>query len=372
MSESNSSINSKDQPSKKGSSALLTLSLAFKSIGIIFGDIGTSPLYDPPTDPQDVYGALSLIIWSLTIVPLIKYVFIVLQADDHGEGGTFALYSLLSRHSGISVRGNENSDDLMIANYDNMSIISSKEHPNFIKRSKTVQSILLGVVLLGSSLVMSDGLLTPAISVISAVEGMAVPAPGLTPAIVPISCIILVLLFLVQQFGTAKVGNLFAPIVSLWFISIASVGIWNITYHPEIFQAYNPYYAINYFIRNKGSGFTDLGGVLLAITGVEALFADLGHFNRRAIQISFPSFVYIPLVLVYTGQAARLVLDPTLVSNTFWLTTPSNPGVYWFVFILAILATIIASQAMISATFSLIYQSMQLDCFPNVKVRFSI
>ncbi|CAG8587554.1 16593_t:CDS:2, partial [Dentiscutata heterogama] len=277
-------------------SALLTLSLAFKSIGIIYGDIGTSPLYvftgifsDPPTDPQDVYGALSLIIWSLTIVPLIKYVFIVLRADDNGEGGTFALYSLLCRHSGLSVRGNENSDDLTIANYDTMSIISSKEHPNFIKRSKTVQSILLIVVLLGSSLVMSDGLLTPAISVISAVEGMEIPVPSLQSAVVPLSC-------------------------------------------------------------------------------VEALFADLGHFNRRAIQISFPCFVYIPLVLVYSGQAARLIIDPNVIGNTFWKTTPDHPAVYWIVFILAILATIIASQAMISATFSLIYQSMQLDCFPEVKV----
>ncbi|CAG8664424.1 1490_t:CDS:2, partial [Scutellospora calospora] len=197
--------------------------------------------------------------------------------------------------------------------------------------------------------------------------GMAVPVPSLTPAIVPISCVILVILFLLQQFGTDKVGNLFAPIVSLWFIAIASVGIWNISQYPEILKAYNPYYAFDYFIRKKDSGFTDLGGVLLAITGVEALFADLGHFNQKAIQISFPCFVYIPLVLVYTGQAARLVLDPNVIVNTFWLTTPSNLGIYWTVFVLAILATIIASQAMISATFSLIHQSMQLDCFPNVK-----
>ncbi|KAF0539161.1 potassium transporter [Gigaspora margarita] len=215
---------------------------------------------------------------------------------------------------------------------------------------------------------MSDGLLTPAISVISAVEGMAVPAPNLTPAIVPISCVILIVLFLLQQFGTGKVGTLFAPIVFLWFLAIACVGIWNISQYPEIFGAYNPYYAFDYFIRKQDAGFTDLGGILLAITGVEALFADLGHFNQRAIQISFSLFVYIPLVLVYTGQAARLVLDPTVIANTFWLTTPSDPVIYWIIFILAILATIIASQAMISATFSLIYQSMQLDCFPRVKV----
>ncbi|KAF0438155.1 potassium transporter [Gigaspora margarita] len=215
---------------------------------------------------------------------------------------------------------------------------------------------------------MGDGLLTPPISVISAVEGMAVPAPSLTPAIIPISCVILIVLFLSQQFGTGKVGSLFSPIISLWFIALTSIGIWNIFKYPEIFKAYNPYYAFDYFARRKDAGFTDLGGIFLAVTGVEALFADLGHFSRASIQISFPFFVYIPLVLVYTGQAARLVLDPTLVANTFWLTIPSEPGIYWIVFILAVLATIISSQAMISATFSLIYQSMQLDCFPRVKV----
>ncbi|CAG8592508.1 34022_t:CDS:2, partial [Racocetra persica] len=211
-----------------------------KPSSVIFGDIGTSPLYvftgifkNPPTDPRDIY---------------------VLRADDNGEGGTFALYSLLSRHSGISVRGNSSPDDLTISKHDSISVSGSPEGPNFIKRSKTVQIILLGVVLIGASLVMSDGLLTPAISVISAVEGMAVSAPSLKPAIVPISCIILVVLFLLQQFGTGKVGNLFAPIVSLWFIALASVGIWNISQYPEIFKAYNPYYAFDYFIRKQDSG----------------------------------------------------------------------------------------------------------------------
>ncbi|CAG8487586.1 7306_t:CDS:10 [Dentiscutata heterogama] len=346
-----------------------------KPLSVIYGDIGTSPLYvftgifpEPPTDSRDVFGALSLIVWSLTIVVLIKYVFIVLRADDYGEGGTFALYSLLSRHSGISVRGNVNSDEDLTTIKHEDSIPIDSEGPNFIKRSIGAQTALLGVVLLGSSLVMSDGLLTPAISVISAVEGMAVIAPNLTPAIVPISCVIIVVLFLLQQFGTGKVGNLFAPIVSLWFIALASIGIWNISQNPDILRAYSPYFAFDYFIRKQDAGFTDLGGVLLAVTGVEALFADLGHFSHTAIRISFPFFVYIPLVLAYTGQAARLVLDPTVISNTFWLTIPSDPGIYWTVFVLAILATIIASQAMISATFSLIYQSMQLDCLPRVKV----
>ncbi|CAG8728306.1 6937_t:CDS:2, partial [Gigaspora rosea] len=229
---------------------------------VIYGDIGTSPLYvftgifsNPPTDSRDVYGSLSLIVWSLTIVVLIKYVLIVLRADDHGEGGTFALYSLLSRHSGISVRGNVNSDeDLTTIKHDSIPVSDSKEGPNFIKRSIHIQTALLGVVLIGSSLVMSDGLLTPAVSVISAVEGMAVPAPSLTPAIVPISCVILVILFLLQQFGTGKVGSLFAPIVFLWFLAIACIGIWNISQYPVIFAAYNPYYAFDYFIRKQDAG----------------------------------------------------------------------------------------------------------------------
>ncbi|CAG8656773.1 9558_t:CDS:10 [Gigaspora rosea] len=330
---------------KQGSSILHTLNLAFKSIGIIYGDVGTSPLIvftaifsDPPTDSRDVF-------------------------DDRGVD-KICFHS--APHSDLSVRGNE--DDLAVTKHEKIPTNDSKKGPNFIKRSIVVQNILLGVVLFGSSLVMGDGLLTPPISVISAVEGMAVPAPSLTPAIVPISCVILILLFLSQQFGTGKVGSLFSPIISLWFIAITSIGIWNISKYPEIFKAYNPYYAFDYFARRKDAGFTDLGGIFLAVTGVEALFADLGHFSRASIQISFPFFVYIPLVLVYTGQAARLVLDPTLVTNTFWLTTPSVPGIYWVVFILAVLATIISSQAMISATFSLIYQSMQLDCFPRVKI----
>ncbi|CAG8439183.1 8870_t:CDS:10 [Acaulospora morrowiae] len=357
-----------------------TMWLAFQSIGVIFGDIGTSPLYvftgifgsDPSNPPSadDVVGALSLIIWSLTIIPLFKYVIIILRADDNGEGGTFALYSLLSRYSGISVRGESRIDDLTITNYDAVSIHSvNREKPNFIKRSKTVQNILLTVVLLGTSLVLSDGLLTPAISVISAVEGIAIPAPVLTNAVVPISCVIIIALFLGQRFGTQKVGVFFAPVVSLWFISLASIGIWNISKNPSILKAYNPYYAINYFVRNGGDSFEVLGGVLLAVTGVEALYADLGHFNRHSIQISFPLFTYPPLILAYCGQASRLVLDPTVIENTFWNTLPDlNGPFYWTSFVLATFATIIASQAMISATFSLLYQAMQLDCFPRVKV----
>lgn len=362
---------------RKNIGILGTLILSFKTLGVIYGDIGTSPLYvltgifpDPPTDDRDVVGACSLIIWSLTIVPMIKYIFIVLRADDNGQGGTFALYSLLNRHSGLSVRDEQRPDDLTIVNYDTTSNHSIKENQNLIARSKFVQKFLLVVVLLGASLIMSDGLLTPAISVISAVEGITIPAPSLaTGYVVPsISSAILFVLFMVQRFGTNKVGFLFAPIVFLWFLAIACTGIWNITFYPQILKAFSPHYVFDYFIRNKGAGFERLGGVLLAITGVEALYADLGHFNRISIQLSFPCIVYPSLVLAYLGQGSRIVLDPTVVSNTFWQTVPQNAFIYWTTFVLATLATIIASQAMISATFSLVHQAMQLDCFLRVKI----
>ena len=183
------------------------------------------------------------------------------------------------------------------------------------------------------------------------------------------SAIILVL-FMVQRFGTNKVGFLFAPIVFLWLVAIASIGIWNITSYPQIMKAFSPYYLFNYFIINKGVGFVSLGGVLLAITGVEALYADLGHFNRISIQLSFPCIVYPALILAYLGQGARLVLDRTVISNTFWNTVPKHNFIYWSTLVLAILTTFIASRAMLSATFLLVHQATQLDAFPRVKVCF--
>ncbi|CAG8451996.1 12830_t:CDS:2 [Ambispora gerdemannii] len=335
--------------------------LAFQSLGIVYGDIGTSPLYvftgifdifGTPTDSRDVIGILSMIIWSLTIVPLVKYVFIVIKADDNGEGGTLALYSLLARHSGLAIHGETRKDDLNISNYDAVSIRSNKN--NFIKRSKKVQGVLLFLVIYGASLVLGDGLLTPAISVLSAVEGLEIQVP--------------MLLFIGQQYGTDKVSKCFAPIILLWLISIASIGIWNITGRPEVIKAYSPHYMFDYFTRSGLKGFEVLGGVLLALTGAEALYADLGHFNKRAIELSFIPLVYPPLVLVYMGQAARIIDDPTVVKNTFWKTIPQTGFIYWFIFVLAILATIIASQSLISATFTVIHQAMRLDCFPKVKI----
>ncbi|KAG9306759.1 hypothetical protein G9A89_005659 [Geosiphon pyriformis] len=370
----NEALESKLRPRKKVT-AIGTIILTFKSLGVIYGDLATSPLYaytgifsEAPKDPRDVYGTLSLIIWSLTIVPLIKYVFIVIRADDNGEGGTFALYSLLTRYSGLAVRGEKHEDDLKIVNYDTVSIHSAKEKSDFIARNKFVQKVLLILVLAGASLVLSDGLLTPAISVISAVEGIEISVPKLSSAVVPISCLIIVLLFLGQRFGTDRVSIVFAPIIFLWMISIGCIGIWNISKHPQILKAYNPYYCFQYFTRKGTEGFNSLAGVVLAVTGVEAMYADMGHFNRRAIQLSFPCLVYPPLILVYMGQGARLVNEPELFTNVFWLTIPQQDVIYWFIFSLAIGATIIGSQALISASFTLLHQAMQLDFFPRVKI----
>ncbi|KAF0514690.1 potassium transporter [Gigaspora margarita] len=403
------------QHSKKSNfGAYQTMALAFKALGIVFGDIGAAPMFvfpgiftGPPSD-EDVRGVVSLIVWSLTIISLIKYIFIVLRANDNGEGGAFALYSLLIRFliineflrkfspvlfwgrvsglvlhcshensiiafsdSGLSIGAEApRSDDSTIVNY------KVDRVPNFIERSKFIQNFLLIIVILGSSLLISDGMLTPAISVISAIEGFEKPLKNIISeetldmfTIIVISLKtksgILIILFFCQRFGTEKVASLFSPIVAIWFISLSVIGIINISERPEILEAIYPYYAIKYIIDK---GISHLGGVLLVFVGSEAVFADLGHFNPRSIQISFPFFVYIPLLLAYLGQGASLIKDPSIFDTTFWSSIPNNLVIYWFMLILATLTSIIAAQAMITATFSLIYQSIQLDCFPRIKI----
>lgn len=352
--------------------AYKTMAIAFKALGVVFGDIGAAPMFvftgifTGPPDEEDVRGVVSLIVWSLTTVSLIKYIFIVLRANDNGEGGAFALYSLLIRHTGLSI-GPEapRSDDSTIVNY------KVDRVPNFIERSKFIQNLLLIIVILGSSLLISDGMLTPAISVMSAIEGLEIPLKSkiskdtLDTITIVLSCGILITLFFGQRFGTEKVGSLFSPIVAIWFISLSVIGIINISERPEILKAICPYYAIKYIFD---SGINHLGGVLLVFVGSEAVFADLGHFNPRSIQIAFPLFVYIPLLLAYLGQGASLIKDPSIFATTFWNSIPHNLGAYWFMLILATMTSVIAAQAMISATFALIYQSIQLDCFPRIKI----
>ncbi|XVF21858.1 hypothetical protein REPUB_Repub12eG0125600 [Reevesia pubescens] len=352
---------------------------AFQSIGVIYGDIGTSPLYvysstfsSGINHNDDILGVLSLIFYTITLIPLIKYVFIVLRANDNGDGGTFALYSLICRYARVGLIPSQQAEDADVSNFQlelpskrlkRASILKSKlENSNFAK------FFLLIITMLGTSMVMGDGVLTPCISVLSAVGGIKQAKPSLSEdTIVWTSVGILVCLFMVQRFGTDKVGYTFAPIICVWFAFIAGIGVYNfVKFDPTVVKAINPKYIIDYFRRNKKDAWISLGGVVLAITGTEALFADVGHFTVRSVQISMCSLVYPALILAYTGQASFLRKNENLVGDTFYESIPDS--LYWPMFVVAVAAAIIASQAMISGTFSIIQQSISLGCFPRVKV----
>ncbi|GAB2231912.1 hypothetical protein Drorol1_Dr00010931 [Drosera rotundifolia] len=353
-----------------------TLSLAFQSIGVIYGDIGTSPLYvysstftDGIKHHDDILGVLSLIMYTILLLPMLKYVFIVLWANDNGDGGTFALYSKICKYSPkVSLIPNQLPEDMELSNYGivppSKELKRSEKIKEFIERSGFSKQILFLLTILGTSMVMGDGVLTPSISVLSAVVGI----PHLhSDAIVWISVVILVALFAVQGFGTDKVGFTFAPIISIWFLFISGIGLYNIINHDVgILRAFNPKYIFNYFERNGKQGWISLGGIFLCITGTEAMFADLGHFNVHAIQISFSTMVLPAILLAYSGQAAYLSKHSEDVLNTFYASIPHK--VYWPMFVVAVAAAIIASQAMISATYAIISQSLTLGCFPRVKV----
>ncbi|GMP71312.1 hypothetical protein CsSME_00029779 [Camellia sinensis var. sinensis] len=352
-----------------------TLSLAFQSVGVIYGDIGTSPLYVfSSTFPkgiqhtEDLLGVLSLIIYTILLIPMLKYVFIVLWANDNGDGGTFALYSLICRYAKVSLIPNEQPEDRQLSNY--KLDLSSNQLKRALKikekleNSRTAQMVLFLVTILGTSMVIGDGVLTPCISVLSAVSGIKALHQD---AVVGISIAILIVLFCVQRFGTDKVGFSFAPIIILWFLFISGIGLYNLFKHDVgVLKAFNPKYIVDYFKRNGKKGWVSLGGVVLCITGTEAMFADLGHFNVRAVQISCSGIVFPALLAAYSGQAAYLVKFPGDVGNTFYASIPGP--LYWPTFVVAVAAAIIASQAMISGTFSIISQSLSLGCFPRVKV----
>ncbi|CAM8956418.1 unnamed protein product [Rhodiola kirilowii] len=352
-----------------------TLHLAFQSIGVVYGDIGTSPLYvfsstfsDGIKNNEDVYGVLSLIIYTLILVPLVKYVFIVLSANDNGDGGTFALYSLICRYAKVSLIPNHQPEDSELSNYKleipSNQLKRAQKIKEKLESSKTAKMVLFLVTILGTSMVIGDGVLTPSISVLSAVEGISSLSQD---ARVGVSVAILIILFSVQRFGTDKVGYTFAPIVGLWFAFISGIGLYNwFKYDIGVFRAFNPVYIINYFKRNGKHGWISLGGVVLCITGTEAMFADLGHFSVRSIQISFSGIVFPALVVAYGGQAAYLTKFPNQVDKTFYASVPGP--LYWPTFVVAVGAAVIASQAMISGTFSIVSQSLSLGCFPRVKV----
>ncbi|KAF5729212.1 potassium transporter 11 [Tripterygium wilfordii] len=399
---------------EKKFSSLLLLRLAFQSLGVVYGDLGTSPLYvfyntfpRGIGDPEEVVGALSLIIYSLTLIPLLKYVFIVCRANDNGQGGTFALYSLLCRHAKIKTIPNQHRTDEELTTYSR----STFHEQSFAAKTKrwlescaSRKNALLILVLVGTCNVIGDGILTPSISVLSAAGGIKVDHPNMSNSmflllravclsistvllsnlslfinyiVTPVACgtgvvvvvavIILVGLFSMQHYGTDKVGWLFAPIVLLWFLLIGGVGLFNIwKYDKSVLKAFSPVYIYRYFKRGGKDGWTSLGGIMLSITGTEALFADLAHFPLSAVQLAFTVIVFPCLLLAYCGQAAYLINNKEHVIDAFYRSIPD--GIYWPMFIVATAAAIVASQATISATFSIIKQALAHGCFPRVKV----
>jgi KUP system potassium uptake protein len=324
------------------------LKLSVGAIGIVFGDIGTSPIYafretfagHHPLVPsaQHIYGVLSLIFWSMMLVVTIKYVTIIMRADNKGEGGSLALLALINRKS---------------------------EGP----RRWTKGIVLLGVF--ATALFYGDSMITPAISVLSAVEGLKVVEPGFQPFVIPIAVAILIGLFMIQSRGTAKVGALFGPIMLVYFVTLAALGLMHIVRDPAVLKALNPWYALEFFSGNGLLAFLALGSVVLAVTGAEALYADMGHFGRGPIRLSWMTFVLPALMLNYLGQGAMLLaLDPAralhVVRNPFFFLAPDSLRLP--LVILATMATVIASQAVISGAFSVTQQAIQLGFIPRLRI----
>ncbi|KAK9448078.1 potassium transporter-domain-containing protein [Limtongia smithiae] len=368
-----------------GAQALTTAVLAFQSLGAIYGDISTSPLYvyasifpsSVPTE-EEILAATSCIFWGFTLVVMIKYcLFVLILGPNNGEGGQVALYAKLARTLHLGPRGvilpGESEPDATLM------LSKSMTHDSQLSRARTQLSgflyekflprLLMFLCFFGCSLVISDGLLTPTTSVLSAVDGVAVAAPSLSGApVVGISCGILVVLFLSQRLGSARISSVFAPIVLIYLLAIAVIGIINITKYPGISKAVSPKLAIDFLRMHHGVDV--LGGIMLSMTGVEAMFADVGHFGRAAVQITLSCIVYPCLMLAYFGQAAYIVLHPEQVGNAFYYSIPGgvNSPLYWVMFVLATLATIIASQALIIGVFSILRQMIHIDCFPSFKV----
>ena len=315
--------------------------LALGAIGVVFGDIGTSPLYalkeiflsGLTIDKLHVLGALSLVFWTLTLVVTTKYAIFIMRADNKGEGGIMALMAL--------------------------ALQGSKENP---KRMRFIVTIGL----LGTVLFYGDSIITPAISVLSAVEGLQIIAPSLADYIVPITITVLAGLFILQAKGSGKMGKLFSPIMCIWFSLLAVLGVINIIHEPGVLMAVNPYYAV-YLLAHLGwHGFLIMGAVVLAITGAEALYADMGHFGLKPIRYAWFGFVFPALLLNYFGQGALLIGHPDAIQNPFYLLAPT-----WALYpllILSTLATVIASQAVISGAFSMTKQAIQLGYCPRMNI----
>ena len=316
--------------------------LALSAIGVVYGDIGTSPLYAVretfagthplAPDPAHILGVLSLIFWAVTLIVTIKYVSFMLRADNRGEGGSLALLALVGR----------------------------------VTEKSRLSGLVTVLGIFAAALFYGDSMLTPAISVLSAVEGLEVVTPALTSYVVPLTLGILVALFAIQRHGTGKVGGLFGPITTLWFVTLAVLGIISIARQPEVLAAINPLYAVRFFRLDGWTAFLALGAVVLAVTGTEALYADMGHFGKKPIRLAWFGLVLPALMLNYFGQGALMIGNPEARENPFFLMTPTW-GVLPMV-ILATAATVIASQAVISGAFSVTRQAIQLGHLPRMSI----
>jgi len=320
------------------------LALVVGAIGVVFGDIGTSPLYTLKeafsphygldSGHDTVLGVLSLAFWALTIVVTLKYVTIIMRADNEGEGGIMALMALAQR----------------------------------TLKNGSRSAYVVGILgIFGASLFFGDGVITPAISVLGAVEGLEIAAPGLHHFVVPITLAVLVLVFMAQRFGTEKVGRVFGPITCLWFLALAAIGIWNIVDAPEVLKAFNPYWGARFFADHGWHGVFILGAVVLAVTGGEALYADMGHFGAPPIRHAWYFFVLPCLVLNYLGQGALVLKHPELVRNPFFEAVP--PWALYPMIVLATMAAVIASQAVITGAYSVSRQAMQLGYIPRMRIK---
>jgi KUP system potassium uptake protein len=327
-------------PAKPTGKALAAL--AFSALGVVYGDIGTSPLYAIkecfsghhriPLTPENVIGVLSLIFWSINFIVSFKYVSVVVRADNRGEGGTFALLARIRP----------------------------------LARADKARKLLIAMGLFGAALLYGDGVITPAISVLGAIEGVKLAAPGVGPYIWPIAAVVLTAVFALQKHGTDRIGRWFGPVMTVWFLVIAVLGIRGISLAPEVLKAVNPWYAIDFFIRDGMLAFLILGSVVLVVTGAEALYADMGHFGRRPIQVAWFAMVLPCLLLNYFGQAAILLVRPQAHINPFFSLAPE-----WALYPLVGISTaaaIVASQALISGAFSLTRQAVQLGYIPRVTI----
>ena len=313
------------------------------AIGVVFGDIGTSPLYALKEcfdanhgiayTPEALFGVISMMIWALILVVTVKYVLFVMRADNKGEGGVLSLMALALR--------------------------------SFDSKSKGYFFFMI-MGMLGACMLLGESVITPAISVLSAVEGIEIAAPGLHKFIIPISLIILVALFLIQKYGTAAVGKLFGPITLAWFLTLAALGIWNIGDAPEIIAAFNPLYAIDFIRLHPTTAYIVMGAVVLVVTGVEALYLDMGHFGRTPVRYAWLFIVLPSLLINYLGQGALVLSDPEAIKNPFYLMVPE--WALWPTVGLATAATVIASQAVISGAYSLVSQAILLGFMPRMNI----